>query len=703
VDRRPGVLLTGGIRPESEPIRQTDLVLDESFRDQLPSDVDPQRDKDAFTADPRVNPPKVVVFTPSPADGRWQSGETSWLAKDSAASSRLGGQSINLPTAADLSGITAVPRISRSEQISLTGGVSGGIGTIGGSVATGDSTGELDYLDLNGDQFPDVAGAGGIQYSDPTGTLGGTKGTMPDGSVRRSGNESGNASAGSPARTISTGRGQAAPPGNGTANTAQSGNDMPPLGVGGSLGTSSSDGEFDLLDINGDSLPDRVYENGNVALNLGYKFAQTPEPWPGGALNDGEGSNAGVNIGFNTDFYGFAGGTSFGQGDTGTSATLQDMNGDGLTDRVFAGSPIRVALNTGNGFAPAQPFFGSLSGINNDVNAKLGAGAYFTFSFCLLLVTGCIIVNPGADTYTGANRTGQTLRDIDGDGYADHLASDTDSELTVAQNRTGRTNLLKSVTRPLGSRIDLNYARDGNTYDQPQSRWVLTEVSINDGHPGDGPDVQRSTFTYSGGTWDLGSTGFVTDDQGQLYEHLNYFPTGETWVEEKEDPGQPVPHQYTGKEFDPETGYYYYGARYYDPRTSLWQSPDTELDGYLDGLPNDGVYTSSNLSLYSYAANNPIKLTDPDGRWVGARCRRRRHRRPGGRGHRGLPAVPVRGVQRPASGRRRGRWSRRRRPGRRDLRRLGPRYRRRGPGHRVRRPRGGRQRGGRRHRSGRQR
>ena len=29
----------------------------------------------------------------------------------------------------------------------------------------------------------------------------------------------------------------------------------------------------------------------------------------------------------------------------------------------------------------------------------------------------------------------------------------------------------------------------------------------------------------------------------------------------------PSPHQFTGKELDPETGLYYYGARYYDPRT----------------------------------------------------------------------------------------------------------------------------------------
>src|SRR4029453_17830087 len=85
----------------------------------------------------------------------------------------------------------------------------------------------------------------------------------------------------------------------------------------------------------------------------------------------------------------------------------------------------------------------------------------------------------------------------------------------------------------------------------------------------------------------LGSTGFVTDDQGGLSEHLQYFPGGETWVSEHQS--QPVPQQYTGKEIDPETNLYYYGARYYDPRTQAWQSPDPILDSYLDGQPNSGV------------------------------------------------------------------------------------------------------------------
>jgi len=84
--------------------------------------------------------------------------------------------------------------------------------------------------------------------------------------------------------------------------------------------------------------------------------------------------------------------------------------------------------------------------------------------------------------------------------------------------------------------------------------------------------------------------------------------------------------RYTGQEYDPETGFYYYGARYYDPRVSTWVSTDPALDQYLPTTQKDdqpdhenlpglgGVYNSANLSIYHYAGLNPLKYFDPDGR-----------------------------------------------------------------------------------------
>ena len=106
----------------------------------------------------------------------------------------------------------------------------------------------------------------------------------------------------------------------------------------------------------------------------------------------------------------------------------------------------------------------------------------------------------------------------------------------------------------------------------------------------------------------------MTDEKALRYEHITYFPFGETWVQESNATWR-VPYQFTSKEMDPETGLYYFGARYYDPRTSVWQSADPILSKYLDGAAG-GVYESSNFAFYSYGRNSPVVYRDPDGNIV---------------------------------------------------------------------------------------
>jgi RHS repeat-associated protein len=94
---------------------------------------------------------------------------------------------------------------------------------------------------------------------------------------------------------------------------------------------------------------------------------------------------------------------------------------------------------------------------------------------------------------------------------------------------------------------------------------------------------------------------------------LEYFPFGETWVSERASTNR-TPYLFTGKELDSETGLYYFGARYYDARTSVWGSVDPILDHYLDGKGGmGGVYNSVNLNLFHFAGMNPVKYVDPDG------------------------------------------------------------------------------------------
>jgi RHS repeat-associated protein len=82
-----------------------------------------------------------------------------------------------------------------------------------------------------------------------------------------------------------------------------------------------------------------------------------------------------------------------------------------------------------------------------------------------------------------------------------------------------------------------------------------------------------------------------------------------------------TPYLFNAKELDEETGLYYYGARYYDARSSVWLSVDPiatynpfEKENFIDGQHNGGVYNSFNLAVYGYCYQNPVKLVDPNGK-----------------------------------------------------------------------------------------
>jgi RHS repeat-associated protein len=124
----------------------------------------------------------------------------------------------------------------------------------------------------------------------------------------------------------------------------------------------------------------------------------------------------------------------------------------------------------------------------------------------------------------------------------------------------------------------------------------------------------------------ISSTSYVTDVDGELYEHMQYFPSGEPWVDQRSNTER-LPHLFSSKELDQETGLYYFGARYYDARTGMWQSTDPILDTYLPSgneehdrkLPGlGGVFNTPNLNLYNYSRQNPVNFVDPTGQEIRA-------------------------------------------------------------------------------------
>jgi RHS repeat-associated protein len=482
-----------------------------------------------FTATSTYDPTtaKAYPFTPNPTDPSWRGpDDMTYVKATSVSSSRLGRDAITVPTPADFAGARAVERLGQSGQTAIGGGVS----FLSGSVSTGSTNSDVDYLDINGDKFPDVVSNGRVQFSTITGGLESANQPVPGlGTPRDSDATAINVGVGgSPAAFFANARGKVDTDGSTAPRNEHTDSQMTRLGLSLSagLGRGDSTPQHDLIDVNGDALPDRITRTGSrlsVALNLGYKFAD-PEPWGGREINDGASENGsiGASLGYNGGIYDFAGGVSLTKSKSQTAETLLDLNGDGLLDRVLpGGNGLQVGFNTGNGFADPVPWGGAQNGVCRDNTSLglagidwdraricsgttgLGAGLYFTIGIGPLCLVGCyLILNPGADGSQDMSREEAGLRDVDGDGNLDHVASTDDASMRVALNRTGRTNLLKTVQRPLGAKIDLEYQRDGNTVDAPDSRWVLSRTSVADGHPGDGVDTQVKTYQYAEGRYD---------------------------------------------------------------------------------------------------------------------------------------------------------------------------------------------------------
>ena len=77
----------------------------------------------------------------------------------------------------------------------------------------------------------------------------------------------------------------------------------------------------------------------------------------------------------------------------------------------------------------------------------------------------------------------------------------------------------------------------------------------------------------------LGSTTWVTDESGEPVEYIHYMPYGELWVDQQAT-GYSERYRFTGKERDSESGYDYFGARYYSSTLPIWLSVDPLSDKY---------------------------------------------------------------------------------------------------------------------------
>src|SRR5690554_6532323 len=124
------------------------------------------------------------------------------------------------------------------------------------------------------------------------------------------------------------------------------------------------------------------------------------------------------------------------------------------------------------------------------------------------------------------------------------------------------------------------------------------------------PDSYRDWWYHSD---HLGSSTYLTDNFGRPSHYYETLPFGEMIVEHNQSSYYKDPYpttntgtydnkwKFNGKELDDATGMYYYGARYYDPRISIFVSVDPLAEKYPDWTP------------YHYVHNNPVNMIDPTG------------------------------------------------------------------------------------------
>jgi|GEM_PF-4258527 len=98
----------------------------------------------------------------------------------------------------------------------------------------------------------------------------------------------------------------------------------------------------------------------------------------------------------------------------------------------------------------------------------------------------------------------------------------------------------------------------------------------------------------------LTSTASVVDDaSGTIRSKYNYDPYGKAYLRSGTDL---IDYKYNDKEMD-ETGFYYYGARCYDPEIGRFVTADPFIIGTM----------SQGLNRYSYCFNSPMNYIDPTG------------------------------------------------------------------------------------------
>jgi RHS repeat-associated protein len=428
----------------------------------------------------------------------------------------------------------------------------------------------VDFLDINGDRYPDIMSSDNVKITRMTGghndviqhNYGVISSNSNKGTVLTSfgyGNATGTTKIGK--------NGKGTSEGNPAAFLTTS-----PIQPSINLGSINNENSF-WIDLNGDGLSDKIMDTGsgmkyhlntgtinsNVIyepFNLITSFESSPTPI---------GLSIGVPIPLNSLFdpssIPFSISLSIGASFNGasTKATFIDINGDGLVDLLSSNA---VKLNSGNGFQSSDiPFYTpslmnksllndnstSTATISGELSRYFRVFSWFRWPKWLRIFHIKAGITASGNASLTLSNSKKSFKDFDGDGHVD-LVEKIDDDVYVYYSRIRRTDKLKSVTNPLGGKFTIDYKVQPVDYDNPHAKWAMSQVIIEDGYDkvNDGVDVYKKNFVYEKGKYDRREREFYgyktvkvedysTDDSGNEviyrtsvtnYHNQSYFLNG---------------------------------------------------------------------------------------------------------------------------------------------------------------------------------
>lgn len=428
---------------------------------------------------------------------------------------------------------TAVRKVSKTTQwnVNIGAGVSlPGAGDVGGGYthSQSDYTVTTDFMDMNGDGYPDVVRSASIQYTNPWGGLGENKSLATEmynnHTVSNGGSLSGNYAYAVKAPGVNVKDGKFL--------THVSGS------VSGNATSSESGATIAYIDINGDGLPDKLVKDTkrntiSACLNIGYDFTSAVTLADLSEIDLNKSTCWGGSAGLGNDYgwgdikeitknilgteqptltskfqVSLAFGADMNWSENRLNTRLVDMNGDGIPDVVKqTDDGVLIMLMSAQGLQQQTSVSGGQMQCSKTFNWNVHMG--ITAGVPIWFVKICIGAN-GSPKGKATTQGTHDLIDMNGDGLPDLVWAAVDG-IHIRYNQTGKNRLLRTVTNPTGQQFHIDYELSAPTAERRGRQWLMTKMCNIDpyAHPVLGCDTMMQQFDYADPHYDYAERQFL--------------------------------------------------------------------------------------------------------------------------------------------------------------------------------------------------